>query len=130
MPDPQHTPQATDVATLRALWPSFEIASARSLGEGWMSRTLLVNDAYVFRFAKHADAAVDTQKEIQLLPKLAPTLSVPIPNFEFVGKQLGSGLPVVGYRRLMGKFYTESEFGALPSETLDGIARQLARCLD
>ncbi len=82
--------------------PELRGASFVSLGEGMDNRALLVADRFVFRFPKHAEAAERLQREIALLPKLAPRLEVSIPRIEFVGQQANTGFAFTGHRLIPG----------------------------
>ena len=73
------------------------------LGEGMDSLAALVGGAVVFRFPKHAEAAMGIKREIALLPRLAPTLNLAIPKIEYIGKHSVTGLPFVGYGLIRGE---------------------------
>ena len=84
--------------TIQKQFPHWNIDSFQTLGEGWMSKTFLVNEEWVFRFAKHQEASVDLGKEIRILPDLAAHLTLAIPQFEFTGRQ-ANGLMYVVYKK-------------------------------
>jgi hypothetical protein len=77
--------------------PEFLREAIAVLGEGMDSFAVLVGDAVLFRFAKHDDAAKGLRREIALLPRLAPGLSLAIPRFQYVGKHSVTKLSFVGY---------------------------------
>src|SRR5205823_14409606 len=82
--------------------PELAGAAFTLLGQGMDNRAFLVGDELVFRFAKHPDAADRLQREVSLLPRLAPRLNLPIPRIEYVGRQASSGLPFVGHGMIRG----------------------------
>lgn len=65
-----------DILTLA---PELRGASIVPLGEGMDNRALLVAGELVFRFPKRAEAARRLEREIALLPHLAPRMNLPIP---------------------------------------------------
>ena len=105
------------LAAIEHCFPSVRVESWRLLGEGWMSRALLVNERYVFRFPRHAEAAADLAKEAALLPVIASAVSLPVPRFELHGEQ-SNGLPFVGYRLLEGEPFEPGTW-----VSLDGVAQ-------
>lgn len=112
------------VADLKRAFPDFAVTSWRPLGEGWMSRALLLNDAWVARFAKSEAASSDLQKEAAVLPAVAERVSLAVPRFELVGRQR-SGLSFVVYRLLRGEPLAET-LGELPAGRQERLAQQLA----
>ncbi|MFK9092767.1 phosphotransferase family protein [Bacillus salipaludis] len=108
---------------------NMKINHIMQLGEGWMSRAYLINHEFVFRFPKEKDGAIDTEKEIKVLPNLKKHLSLNIPEFIYCGKQ-DNGYPFVGYRLLPGESMDEQLFCTLPSETKNKIAHQVAEFMD
>jgi aminoglycoside 2''-phosphotransferase len=89
--------------TLTACYPAFTIRSVRPLQQGWDSVTLLVNDETVFRFARRPDVAARLEREARLLPRLAPSLPVAIPDIRFSCEDPAGGMRFVGYRLLAGE---------------------------
>jgi aminoglycoside 2''-phosphotransferase len=109
--------------------PEFDQATITRLGEGMDSVAVLVDDTFVFRFAKHAQAALGLRREIALLPRLAPTLPLAIPRFDYVGEHSATGLPFVGYRVIRGEPVDRSLYDRLSVATQDGVQRDLAAFL-
>lgn len=99
------------------------------LGEGWKSRAYLINQKTVFRFPKEKDGAIDTEKEIKVLPVLKKQISLNIPEFIFCG-QLDNGYPFVGYNILPGEPMNEQLFHSLSTEIKGKIADQIAGFID
>ena len=88
---------------IRRCFPAFRVQSISYLSEGWSSTVWEVNGSHVFRFPKRPAIDSGLRKEIRLLPGLAPALSLPIPQFDFVwqGGPEYEGV-FVGYPKLPG----------------------------
>lgn len=72
---------------------------------GWDSVVLEVNDTLMFRFPRpnRPDVEAQLEKEIALLPELARTLPLPVPQFDYICDDgPGAGRRFVGYRKLAG----------------------------
>lgn len=117
------------ISTINKNFPALNFNSVLLAGEGWMSRAYLVNDEFIFRFPKSAESANDLDKEISFLPKIVSRISLRIPEFKFIGKQL-SGLTFVGYKKLPGEIIGENDFVKLSKTTQTKITSQLADFLD
>jgi aminoglycoside 2''-phosphotransferase len=109
--------------------PELNEVSVTPLGEGMDSLAVLVGDAFVFRFAKHAEAATGLRREIALLPRLAPRLPFDVPRFEYVGEHSGTGLPFVGYGLIRGEPLHRALYDRLPEGTREGVLADLAAFL-
>lgn len=115
---------AERVADVERAFPEFEVTSWGPLGEGWMSRALLLNDTWVARFAKSEAASSDLEKEAAVLPAVAARVSLAVPRFELVGQQR-NGLSFVVYRLLPGEPMAET-LGDLSAPLRERLATQLA----
>jgi aminoglycoside phosphotransferase (APT) family kinase protein len=82
---------------LRARHPELDLRDVRTIEDGWDSLVLEI-DGYVFRFPRRPEVREWVEREIALLPELAPTLPVEVPAFEFIE----DGATYVGYRKLEG----------------------------
>jgi aminoglycoside phosphotransferase (APT) family kinase protein len=67
-------------------FPELDASSARLLGEGWDNSVWVVEERWAFRFPRRKIAIPGVEREIALLPRLAPLLPVPIPIPTFVGE--------------------------------------------
>ena len=80
---------AIDEALVRALlaeqFPELDASSARMLGEGWDNAVWVVEDAWAFRFPRREIAIPGVRRELEVLPRLAPLVPVPIPEPRYVG---------------------------------------------
>jgi aminoglycoside 2''-phosphotransferase len=72
-------------------------------GWGGDSDAWLVNGELVFRFPRTPAIAAQLAVEACLLPQLAPTLPLAIPNFMYIARGAATGAPLfVGYRAIAG----------------------------
>ncbi len=99
------------------------------LGEGEFSHAWLINDEWVCRFAKHADAIRSLQREACLLPKIAAGLSLAIPQpicYTLPGDPVSA---VAIHRLIAGDALTQQRFEALDEAVQERCAGQVARFL-
>jgi aminoglycoside 2''-phosphotransferase len=106
--------------------PELRGAAIRALGEGMDNWAFLVGDAFVFRFAKHPEAGRRLEREVALLPRLAPRLNLPIPRIKYVGPRSESGLSFVGHRIFRGVRLPAELSGATRARAARDIAEFLA----
>jgi aminoglycoside phosphotransferase (APT) family kinase protein len=84
--DPEHTVSADRAAALiSARFPRLRGAPVEALATGWDNTVLLVGGEWIFRFPRRSIALPGIRREIELLPRLAPRLPLPVPVPEFVG---------------------------------------------
>ena len=94
-----------------------EPAELRLLSEGWDNTVWLVNQRWVFRFPRRAVVIPGIEREIALLPRLAPLVPLPVPVPVFVGRPAdGYRWPFVGAALIPGK------------ETADAACSDADRC--
>jgi len=82
-------------------------------GEGDFCRAYTVNSDWIFRFAYNDEGSRSLECEATLLPKLAPTLTIPIPNIKYFGHRSETNLAFVGYPKIHGEPSTYDGFMAL-----------------
>ena len=63
-----------------------ELAELRLLGEGWDNAVWLVDRRWVFHFPRRAVVIPGLEREMALLPRLAPLVPLPIPMPVFFGR--------------------------------------------
>ena len=98
------------------------------LGEGEFTSAWLVNEEWVCRCAKHADAATSLRREACLLPKVASGLSLHVP--EPVCHVLpDEPLTFAIHPLIAGEALTRDRFEALDDAGQDWCAGQVARFL-
>jgi aminoglycoside 2''-phosphotransferase len=69
------------VAQIRADFPTLEIASARLNRDGVVNDVVIVNDEFVFRFAKSEEGRALLAHEAQVLSVIGRHVSAPVPQF-------------------------------------------------
>jgi aminoglycoside phosphotransferase (APT) family kinase protein len=120
-----------DVALVRALveeqFPTLDATSARLFGEGWDNAVWVVEERWAFRFPRRAIAIPGVERELSVLPRLAPLLDVPIPVPSFVG-QRGERYPwpFFGGGLLPGREVADAE---LDSEARVALGTELGQFL-
>ena len=67
-------------------FPELELGSVRLLGEGWDNSVWLVDERLVFRFPRREVVVPAVERQVALLPRLAPLLPLPIPQPLFIGR--------------------------------------------
>ena len=108
-------------------FPQVAMQSVRPITRGWDSFVLEVNDELIFRFPMRDDVIPYIEKEMGLLPILEPTLSTPIPHFDYIGHGNASyPYMFVGYRKLNGTALEES----IAPDQLAALAPALATFLN
>jgi aminoglycoside phosphotransferase (APT) family kinase protein len=91
----------TRVRRLLGQFPELRIGSLRRLAEGWDNDVWLVDETWAFRFPRRAIGIPGIERELRVLPRLAPLVSVAIPTPVFAGQADGEypwpffGAPVV-----------------------------------
>jgi len=81
-------------AALAAAFPALPVGRCRFVGEGWDSSVWSVDGVLLCRFPKRPAVARALEREIALLPLLAPAGSPTDPALPFVGYPPIPGLPL------------------------------------
>lgn len=80
-----------DEALVRALladqFPQLEARSLRLLGEGFDNSVWMIDEDWAFRFPRRAQAAPLVDRELFVLPRVAPLVTAPVPVPAFVGQE-------------------------------------------
>jgi aminoglycoside phosphotransferase (APT) family kinase protein len=115
------------VRRLLAQFPGLEVRSLRRLAEGWDNSVWVVDERYAFRFPRRAIAIPGVEREIAVLPRLAPLLPLPVPRPVFVsGPVEDYPWPFFGCELLAG---IEVGDAALDDDARLEVALELARFL-
>jgi len=109
--------------------PGLPVESVAFEGEGDFCRAYTVNGLWIFRFAYNAEGSRALERETALLPRLAPSLNLPVPNIAHFGRQSGSGLTFVGYPRIPGVGLARERLQALEPPERERCAEELAKFL-
>jgi aminoglycoside phosphotransferase (APT) family kinase protein len=92
------------VRRLIGQFPELEVETLRLFADGWDRAAWLVNEEWVFGFPRRAAAVPGIEREMQLLPRLAPLLPLPIPVPTFLGRPAdGYPWPFFGSAFLAGR---------------------------
>lgn len=67
--------------------------------DGWDFKVLILEDEWVVRWPRHRLAVEEIEKEVELLPALAPHVPVEVPRFEYVSREPW----LVAYRLIRGE---------------------------
>jgi aminoglycoside phosphotransferase (APT) family kinase protein len=114
-------------AAIRLACPDVPAMDVRRLGQGWDSEVWEVDGRLVFRFPKRDDVVPWLEREIALLPMLAPRLPAAIPCFRYVCRDPHAWpRPFVGYPELPGQ---QLDATALVDPTGGSLADQLGAFL-
>jgi len=115
------------VRRLIGQFPELPVRSLRMLAEGWDNTVWLANERYAFRFPRRRIAIPGVELELELLPKLAPLLPLPVPDPVFRGRPAdGYPWPFFGSELLPGRETCDAE---LDDDARLELALQLARFL-
>jgi aminoglycoside phosphotransferase (APT) family kinase protein len=79
------TPQLA-AALIRDQFPGLAAGQVTVLATGWDNIAFVVDGQWLFRFPRRQIAVPGVQREIAVLPKLAPRLPLPIPDPQFAGQ--------------------------------------------
>jgi aminoglycoside phosphotransferase (APT) family kinase protein len=71
----------------------------KAVDEGWDFKVLILDGDWVVRWPRHRLAVEEIEKEVELLPALAPLLPVEVPHFEYVSREPW----LVAYRLIRGE---------------------------
>jgi aminoglycoside phosphotransferase (APT) family kinase protein len=115
-----------DEARVRSLigghFPELDLAGLAPLAEGWDNALWVTGAGIVFRFPRRAIARAGVEREIAMLPRLAPRLPLPIPVPLWVGEPSGAfPWPFFGARLVPGH--------EIASVSLDGRREVVGKAL-
>jgi aminoglycoside phosphotransferase (APT) family kinase protein len=112
---------------IRTHFPQLEFGSLRLLAEGWDNAVYAVDETWAFRFPQRSIAVAGVEREMALLPRLAPRLPLPIPVPAFVGTASDAyPWPFFGARLIPGREIADA---ALTDASLKNMARPLGEFL-
>lgn len=112
---------------LRAQFPDLAELPLRLLAEGWDNAVWLVGERWVFRIPRRAIAIPGVEREIRVLPHLAPMLPLPIPMPTFVGRSSPHyPWPFFAAPLLLGREVADA---GLPEHSRIGLGRPLGEFL-
>src|SRR5215210_2067172 len=108
----RQTDQADEltVQAIRESIPSLTVRSVVFEGEGDFCRAYTVNEDWIFRLAYNAEGSHALEREAALLPRLASTVDLSIPDIAYFGRQIDSSLAFVCYRKILGTELTSEQY--------------------
>jgi aminoglycoside phosphotransferase (APT) family kinase protein len=120
-----------DAALARRLlagqFPELKLESFELIGEGWDNIVWRVDREWVFRFPRREIALPGVERELAVLPLLAPQLPFPVPEPVFVGRPSDEyPWPFFGARFLAGREVADA---GLDEDGRARLARPLAEFL-
>lgn len=114
--------------SIQRAYPDLPIVSARVNEEGQNNVVLVVNEEYIFRFPRYAEALKQLETEVAILTGIqdAITLRIPRPLFTRLDAPAG-GQAFMGYLLIPGVQLWRETMAAIQDESvLDRLADQLA----
>jgi aminoglycoside phosphotransferase (APT) family kinase protein len=91
-------------------FPGVELRSLRLLGEGWDNTVWLADERWAFRFPRRTIVVPGIERELDVLPLLAPRLPLPVPDPVFRGRPAeGYPWPFAGGQFLPGREVADAE---------------------
>lgn len=111
-------------ADIEKNFPQFKLEDIEYLDEGIGNIVFLVNKVFIFRFAKNGKASLSIEKEIGALSEIRKRVDLPVPVFEYIGRQ-NNQLLIVGYKKIEGDNLAKSDFVDPTRKVDEEIARQL-----
>ena len=112
---------------LEEQFPGLDAASARLFGEGWDNSVWVVEEEWAFRFPRRAIAIAGVERELAILPRLAPLLAVSIPVPTFVGQRSDRfPWPFFGSQLIPGREVADASVG---DEARVALGTELGRLL-
>ncbi|QQR53009.1 aminoglycoside phosphotransferase family protein [bacterium] len=102
----------------------FEIDSIKLLGSGMANTAYVVNGTWVFRFAMIGEAKRTLIKEVSILPVIASSLQVGVPNPSYSRMQPDQSY-FVGYELLPGEPLERNRFNRLAADIQSQLLHEL-----
>jgi aminoglycoside phosphotransferase (APT) family kinase protein len=108
-------------------FPEVDLGSLRLFAEGWDNAVWVADERWAFRFPRRTIAIPGVERELGVLPRLAPLLPLPIPTPVFLGRPAeGYPWPFFGALLIPGQEIADA---ALDDAARARLGRPLARFL-
>jgi aminoglycoside phosphotransferase (APT) family kinase protein len=112
---------------IRAQFDELADADVELVAAGWDNAAFLVGDRWIFRFPRREVAVAGLVREIEVLPRLAPNLPLPVPEPRWIGVAAdGYPWPWFGAAALPGRELASIE---LPDEQRGELGGAIGRFL-
>lgn len=116
-------PVQTLLAAIRRVYPDLAAETVSVCAQGDDSLALDIDDDWIFKFPRHAEAAARLQVEARLLALLAGRLTIPVPQM-----QVHVGPPVFSrHAKLRGEHLPPLAYAALDAVAKARLAQDLGR---
>lgn len=119
------------IARIHTAYPELRIERLRLNDEGQYNDILIVNEDLIFRFPRHDAGIENLEREVAILPRIRPFLSLPVPEpiyTSFTPRVVGHVF--AGYRMLPGEpLWHESVAAIADPAVVRRLAMQLAAFL-
>ena len=112
------------LSRIREILRDFEIKSVAQNNEGLINDVFIVNDAFVFRFAKKSSNASGFEAEAEILNQIRPHVSVRIPDPFYVSED------AMAYHLLEGEALTCLKFQSLKEPNRQILCDQISDFLE
>ncbi len=100
------------IETIYRHHPELRGEAARAIAHGWANQVWIVGERLVFRFPRTAEGKQELRREQLLLPDLARSLPVQVPQFLYQSP-LDEEITYVGYQQIPGTPLTPARFQKL-----------------
>ncbi|ASS75919.1 hypothetical protein CIG75_13755 [Tumebacillus algifaecis] len=109
-------------------YPHLRTEAVRPVHHGWANQVWIIGERLVFRFPRHAESRRELMQEMQVLPSLAKSLPVPVPQFLYRSEP-DAEVMYVGYEQIPGEPLTKAVFSLLSAPEKFEMAETLGRFL-
>lgn len=96
------------------------------IDHGWNKTVIVLDNKIVFSFPKNKEAESKFRAELEILPKLSETITLPIPNFQYIPADKS----FAGYNFVTGEPLSIKDFNKLNSSQQNKIAKQVSDFLN
>lgn len=115
------------VKQIKQEYPDLVIEEIEFLGAGYDSEAFLLNQAYVFKFPRHARAARNLYKEAIVLKEIKDKVPLKVPAICFIGtSDQPNQLTFVGHEKIEGVPLDAELLATLTNERKEEMAKELA----
>jgi aminoglycoside 2''-phosphotransferase len=121
------------IDSIHAVYPDFIVENVRAhQGEGQFNDILVINHAFIFRFARYDASIENLDAEVRLLKTISAGLPLAIPNPAYVNLKAAPAVKVfMGYRLVSGEPLWRNRLLAMTdNQILERIVNQLAGFFD
>ena len=110
---------------IKRYFPETKFKNSKLIEEGWDHDVIVLDNKYIFRFPKKEKYQERLKSEMKFLKYLAPRISIPIPEYIYISKDLSFG----GYKLLKGVEMKPNIFEKLNRKQKNNIIKQLGTFL-